>query len=83
MSIAAKVCKDIRETGFSGAAAARFFNTHIIKTGYELAGEPCAVAQYADGSIAAYFPGRADKEARVLRASEKQAAQAYLKREKG
>ena len=67
MSRAAKVCKAIRETGFGGAAAVEFFTAESFRAGYQWGNEECAVARYVDGSIAAYFPGRADNEAMVVR----------------
>ena len=85
MSIAGDISNRIRYAVEKGArerrelAVAAFYErAWHCKEGYELDGELAAVAQYPDGSIAAYWPARAANAVRVLQAAHKAAALEFL-----
>ena len=80
MSIAADVCKQIRDKGFRGVAAKRFNESaRRMKEGYVFFGEECTLAQYGDGSLAVFYPDGGEHQVAVIRRKVDQAkAAAFL-----
>ena len=79
---AGQISKAIGERGLTPYLESRFFQAVYASRDWVLDGEPCYVAEYADGSILVYYPDREQRASRVLQSrAHQQGARDFLRGE--